>query len=104
MPSIFHDDFKELLDSCVRYYEENVHRMSLERVSERRRKLSDFVERFHKDCGTLSPSVQKRIKDLRNGNGLVLMAAHQPNFFPYSGVFRKATLIFLLARASVHKS
>lgn len=98
MFSIFHDDFKELVDSCVGFYEENVHRMRLERVSERRRKLSDSVEKFHKDCGTLSPSVQKRIENLRNGSGLVLMAAHQPNFFPYSGVFRKATLIFVLAR------
>jgi len=98
MSSIFHDDFKELVGSCLRFYEENVHRMNLERVSEKRRKLSGFVERFHKDCGTLSPSVQKRIEDLRNGSGLVLMAAHQPNFFPYSGVFRKATLIFVLAR------
>lgn len=54
--------------------------MSLESVRKKRAKLADFVEVFHKDCGTLAPSVQRRIEDLRNGIGLVLMTAHQPNF------------------------
>jgi len=97
-PHIFVDDFKELVDSCVSFYEENKDKMSLERVRGKRGKLSGFVEAFHKDCGTLTPSVQKRIEDLRNGVGLVLMTAHQPNFFAYSGVLRKATLIFVLAK------
>jgi hypothetical protein len=97
-PRVFVDDFKELVDSCVSFYVENEDKMGLESVRERRGKLSGFVEVFHKDCGTLTPSVQRRIEDLRNGVGLVLMTAHQPNFFAYSGVFRKATLIFVLAK------
>jgi len=97
-PHIFVDDFKELVDSCVSFYEENKDKMRLEHVRERRSKLSGFVEVFHKDCGTLTPSVQRRIEDLRDGVGLVLMTAHQPNFFAYSGVLRKATLIFVLAK------
>jgi hypothetical protein len=97
-PRVFVDDFKELVDSCVSFYVENEDKMGLESVRERRGKLSGFVEVFHKDCGTLTPSVQKRIEDLRDGVGLVLMTAHQPNFFAYSGVFRKATLIFVLAK------
>jgi hypothetical protein len=94
----FVDDFRELVDSCVSFYEENKGKMGLERVHERRVKLSDFAWAFHKDCGTLTPSVQRRIEELRNGFGVVLMTAHQPNFFAYSGVLRKATLNFVLAR------
>lgn len=97
-PRMFVDDFKELLNSCVSFYEENEDKMGLERVRERRAKLSGFAEVFHKDCGTLTASVQKRIEELRNGVGIVLMTAHQPNFFAYSGVLRKATLNFVLAR------
>ena len=95
---VFVDDFRELVDSCVSFYEENKDEMGLERVHERRAELSGFVEAFHKDCGTLTPSVEKRIEDLRDGVGLVLMTAHQPNFFAYSGVLRKATLNFVLAK------
>jgi hypothetical protein len=91
-------NFKELVDSCISFYEENRDKTSLERVRERRAKLSRFVEAFHRDCGTLTPSVQKRIEDLRKGTGLVLMTAHQPNFFAYSGVLRKATLNSVLAK------
>lgn len=97
-PHIFLDDFKELVDSCVSFYEENEDKMGLERVREKRAKLSGFAEVFHKRCGTLTASVQKRIEDLRDGVGIVLMTAHQPNFFAYSGVLRKATLNFVLAK------
>jgi hypothetical protein len=72
--------------------------MSLPSVLERRASLAVFAEAFHKDCGTLTASVKKRIEDLRNGTGLVLMTAHQPNLFAYAGVLRKATLNFVLAR------
>lgn len=95
---VFVDDFGELVDSCISFYEMNKDEMGLERVCERRAKLSGFVEAFHRDCGTLTPSVHRRIEDLREGVGLVLMTAHQPNFFAYSGVLRKATLNFVLAK------
>ncbi|MGA3192920.1 MAG: hypothetical protein ABSD73_10485 [Candidatus Bathyarchaeia archaeon] len=38
------------------------------------------------------------MEDLESGNCIVLMTAHQPNFFAYSGVLRKATLNFVLAK------
>jgi hypothetical protein len=95
---VFVDDFRELADSCVSFYEMNKDEMGLESVGERRAELSGFAEAFHRECGTLTPSVEKRIENLRNGVGLVLMTAHQPNFFAYSGVLRKATLNFVLAR------
>jgi hypothetical protein len=46
----------------------------------------------------MSPSIERRIEDLKSGTGLILMTAHQPNLFAYSGVFRKATLNFVLAK------
>jgi hypothetical protein len=95
---IFIDDFKELVESCSAFAIANRDRMRLGRVGARRAALADFAEVFHRDCGTLTPSVKKRLEDLRDGLGLVLMTAHQPNFFAYSGVFRKATLNFVLAK------
>jgi hypothetical protein len=89
---------KELVQSCAVFYRENEHGMSSERVLERRASLSVLAEAFHKDCGTLTASVERRIEGLKNGTGLVLMTAHQPNLFAYAGVLRKATLNFVLAR------
>jgi hypothetical protein len=96
--STFVDNFKDLVDSCVSFYEESKDKISLERVCAKRAKLSGFAEAFHKDCGTLTASVQKRLEDLRNEKCLILMTAHQPNFFAYGGVLRKATLNFVLAK------
>lgn len=99
-PSFSSDNFGKLVDLCVAYYKENRDKMrrDLESVCRKRVELSDFVEVFHRDCGTLTPSVRERIVDLRSGECVFLMTAHQPNFFAYSGVFRKATLGFVLAR------
>jgi hypothetical protein len=95
---IFPSTFEELVKACVSFYEDNKDKMNSKSIREKRAKLADSVEVFYKECGTLTSSVKKRIKDLRNGIGIVLMTAHQPNFFAYSGVFRKATLNFVLAQ------
>lgn len=97
-PLVSFDNLRELTDACISFYEENKEKMSVDRVHEKRAKLSGFAQTFHNDCGTLSPSVERRIEDLKSGNGLILMVAHQPNLFAYSGVFRKATLNFVLAK------
>ena len=91
-------NLQELVDSCVAFYEGNVEKMRIDSVRKRRADLSGFVERFHRECGTLTPEVQKRLDDLRSGDCVVVMSAHQPNLFAYSGVMRKATLIFVLAK------
>jgi len=91
-------NFEELVDSCVAYYEGNLEKMKLESVHKRRAELSGFVEKFHRESGTLTPEVQRKIDDLRSGDCVVVMSAHQPNLFPYSGVMRKTTLIFALAK------
>jgi len=95
--SSFCDNLEELVDACANFYRENEDKMRLRNIRERRADLSSFVESFHKDCGTLTSAVQERIDDLKN-DCVILMTAHQPNLFAYSGVFRKATLNFVLAK------
>jgi len=91
-------NLKELSDSCIDFYKSNNKKMMCGNIRKRRSDLSSFIENFHSDCETLTTSVQKGISALRNGNCVVLMSGHQPNFFAYSGVLRKATLLHLLAR------
>jgi hypothetical protein len=88
----------ELLEACVSFHRQRKSEASVERARERRAELASFARLFHDECGTITPSVQRRIEDLGNGNCIVLMTAHQPNFFAYSGVLRKATLSFVLAK------
>jgi len=87
----------ELVDACVCYYEENREKMRADSVLKRRADLSGFVEKFHKECGTLTPEVREKLDVLRSGDCVVVMSAHQPNLFAYSGVVRKITLISVLA-------
>ena len=94
----FPDSFQGLVRSCNSFYKNNQKEINTEHVRQARSKLSDFARVFHEECGTLTPSVKKSLEDLKDGNCIVLMTAHQPNFFPYSGVLRKATLNFLLGK------
>ena len=96
-PNISSGTLEELADSCVAFYKMNRGKMSTDTVRKKRAQLSRHVETFHRDCGTLTAPVQRRIQELRDGNCIVLMIAHQPNFFGYSGVFRKATLNLVLS-------
>jgi len=91
-------DFGELVELCAEFYEINAEKLRWGNVLERRVDLSRFVKKFHKDCGTLTSSVQEAIEGLKEDPCIVLMTAHQPNLFPYSGVLRKATLNFVLAK------
>jgi len=90
-------DFRELVDLCSTFYEINEEKLRQGNVHERRVGLSRFFKKFHKDCGTLTPNVQKAMEGLKEDPCIVLMTAHQPNLFPYSGVLRKATLNRVLA-------
>lgn len=94
----FPKSLEKLLEACVSFHQQSKNKVSLERARERRTELAKFARLFHDECGTLTPSVQERLEDLENGNCIVLMTAHQPNFFAYSGVLRKATLNFILEK------
>jgi len=94
----FPSTLEKLQAACVSFLDQSKNKMNVERARERRSELANFAGRFHEECGTLTPSVQERLEDLKNGNCIVLMTAHQPNFFAYSGVLRKATLNFVLSK------
>lgn len=92
-------NIQQLLNECIFFHEGNSEKTGeCERVKQNRFHISNCVEDFHEKCRTLTSAVQKKIQDLRNGKVIVLMTAHQPNLFAYSGVLRKTTLSFVLAR------
>jgi len=97
LASSVYNNLEEATDSCIAFYQSNAEEMTSSNVRKRRSDLSAFIESFHRECGTLNPNVQRRINNLRNKACILLMTAHQPNLFAYSGVLRKATLIFALA-------
>ena len=99
MPSaLFYSDLKALMDASCDFYMKQANEKGFDRIRVRRANLAQNIESFHKECGTLTPLLEDRIATLRKDNCILLMTAHQPNLFPYSGVFRKPTLIFTLAK------
>lgn len=58
------------------------------KMLDKREKFIDYVHKFHKES-EISVNI--------NYGGIILMSAHQPNLFAYSGVVRKATLIHAVA-------
>jgi hypothetical protein len=91
------ENLEELTAACINFY----FKLRLEHsqeVVERRKQLASWVRNFHQKCGTLTSDVEASIKNLEESSCLVLMTAHQPNLFAYSGVLRKASLNHVLAR------
>ena len=97
LSSFSYKNMKKLAEACVCFYNKSLIQKSFSDFSERRSQLAKYVRKFHGDAGTLTPRVAEAIKNLENGSCLLLMTAHQPNLFAYSGVLRKATLNHVLA-------
>ena len=93
-----YESLEKLTEACVDFYHGSVEKTDLSDAFERRRQLAKFVRKFHGEVGTLSSCVEEGIKNLEDGSCLLLMTAHQPNLFAYSGVLRKATLNHVLAQ------
>lgn len=92
-----YESYERLTEACVDFYRKSLEKADLSDARQRRKQLSRHVRKFHADCGTLSSRVEEAIKRLEDGSCLLLMTAHQPNLFAYSGVLRKATLNHVLA-------
>jgi hypothetical protein len=90
--------FEKLFEACVDFYHKSLEKETPSNVCERRNQLAQLVRKFHGECGTLTSGVEEAVKNLEDGSCLLLMTAHQPNLFAYSGVIRKATLNHLLAK------
>jgi hypothetical protein len=89
--------FQQLLNYCIAFSRGRTG-VGTERIRRNRSELSRYARIFHEQCDTLTTSVRETIEKLEGGNCIILMTAHQPNLFAYSGVLRKATLISVLAR------
>ena len=88
-------DLDELSRQVYRHFQRNRGKVDLEK----RQKLSEYIRKFHLECGTLSPAVEKALKIFGDGEDYVfLWSAHQPNLFPYVGVVRKIVLMEAVKR------
>jgi hypothetical protein len=85
-----------LVRACEEFYRSSLMGRS-HRYLETRQQLSDWIRKFHRECGTLTPQVEQALQRLQKEDCLLLMTAHQPNLFAYAGVLRKATLNRVLA-------
>ena len=62
-------------------------------ILKNRIKLKYFINKFHSEAGTLNPNIQDSIELLKNPSTEIFVSIHQPNLFPYSGVFKKIVLL-----------
>jgi hypothetical protein len=88
----------ELSETCIDFYRKSFEKKDSSEIIERRKQLAKWIRYFHQKCGTLTANVEAAIEKLEEDSCLVLMTAHQPNLFAYSGVLRKATLTHVLAK------
>ena len=93
-----YENLEKLAESCVDFYHKSLEKKNQPSVRERRNQLAKLIRKFHVECGTLTPRVEEAVKNLESSSCLLLMTAHQPNLFAYSGVIRKATLNHVLAQ------
>jgi len=89
---------EELISKCVQYYQKNDEKINNVPIKEKRKQLTPFIDKFHKESETLTSTIKKKIITLKEDSPILLMTAHQPNLFPYSGVLRKATLLYALGK------
>ncbi|EMR73719.1 hypothetical protein MCGE09_00490 [Thaumarchaeota archaeon SCGC AB-539-E09] len=85
-----------LIENCITHWRENNYEQTDEKVKKNRKQLAQYIRKFHSDANTMTSNIQDKISVLETGSPILIMTAHQPNLFPYSGVVRKACLIFLL--------
>lgn len=96
--SFSYANLQEIIKACSQFYCSLTEKAAnAPEAYEKRGELSRWIRKFHQDCGTLTPQVEDAIEKLKSNSCLLLMTAHQPNLFAYSGVLRKATLNYVLA-------
>ena len=93
-----YNNINELTNSCINLYNENREKFIDESIIENRGNLANYIKKFHTDSETLKPEIIEKIEILKKGKPILLMTAHQPNLFPYSGVLRKAVLLDVLEK------
>ena len=72
-------------------------------ILKNRIKLKQFINKFHLEAGTMNPNIQNSIALLNNPSTQIFVSIHQPNLFPYSGVFKKIVLLEALKNITEKK-
>jgi hypothetical protein len=80
-----------------------------ERIKEVRKRIADFSEKYLEKMSygiseNVKEEIKKKIEIMRNSDPnttIILMSAHQPNLFAYSGVLRKIALLKALEQRLV---
>jgi hypothetical protein len=68
-------------------------------VLNNRGKLRIFIEKFHREAGTMTAGVTNKLRLLTDPKTQIFVSIHQPNLFAYGGVFKKIVLLQTLMRA-----
>jgi hypothetical protein len=55
--------------------------------------LKSFIEKFHREAGTITTGIENSIALLDDPTTQILVSTHQPNLFAYGGVFKKIALL-----------
>jgi hypothetical protein len=90
-----YSNLSDLADACEKFHD-HFHDQRTAETLDTRRKLADWIRKFHHESGTLTSQVEQALEKLNSDNCVLLMTAHQPNLFAYAGVLRKATLNHVL--------
>jgi hypothetical protein len=63
-----------------------------ETTYDNRTRMESSIRQFHSRGQTLSTEVENALAILRDPSSYIFVSVHQPNLFPYSGVFKKIVL------------
>jgi hypothetical protein len=64
-----------------------------ERVLSNRIMMLQLINKFHREAGTITKTVDHAVKDLEDPSTRILVSTHQPNLFAYGGIFKKVVLL-----------
>ncbi len=85
----------KLVSKIIEFSEQNPRTIKNVNVS---KELTRHIAKFHQNTRTLQNSLQDVLKKLVKKNTILLETAHQPNFLPYSGIFKKTILLEHIAQ------
>ena len=64
-----------------------------ETVLNNRQRLQRFIDKFHNEANSASPSVMDKLRLLSDPETSIFVSIHQPNLFAFGGVFKKIVLL-----------
>jgi hypothetical protein len=85
------ETFTECLTSLSPIISSSIHSENRAIIANRT-KLESSIRQFHLLGQTLSDEVENALIRLRDPSSYIFVSVHQPNLFPYSGVFKKIVL------------